>query len=160
MRSDLSATTDRVACLQHPGCSFVGASLAGCYRSRKSHTAKVSRGGITGKGRDHGPNRGRPFSFACGPTGHQMLTEARQLAVRPHRVLDPKVPLKPRPEVMWWAGLLAAACLVAAVPAASETFDGRRAVIIDGDTIALGSERVRILNIDAPESYRTHCERD
>ena len=29
-------------------------------------------------------------------------------------------------------------------PALAETFDGRRAVIIDGDTFALGLERVRI----------------
>ena len=38
--------------------------------------------------------------------------------------------------------------------ARAETFDGRHAIIIDGDTIAIGSERVRILNIDAPESFR------
>lgn len=38
------------------------------------------------------------------------------------------------------------------------TFDGRRAVIIHGGTIALGSERVRILNIDAPETRSARCE--
>lgn len=42
----------------------------------------------------------------------------------------------------------------------SETFDGRSAVIIDGDTIALGRERIRILNIDAPESHEPRCERE
>src|SRR5215203_5123042 len=38
--------------------------------------------------------------------------------------------------------------------------DGRSAVIIDGDTIALGSERIRIENIDAPESVRPRCDRE
>lgn len=45
-------------------------------------------------------------------------------------------------------------------PAVAETFDGGRAVIIDGDTIALGSERVRVLNIDAPETRGSRCERE
>ena len=90
-----------------------------------------------------------------------MLTDARYLAVGPRCVLGPDVSLKPRPEFMCRAGLLVGGLLfLAAVPAASETFDGRRAVIIDGDTIALGSERIRILNIDAPESFRSHCERE
>ena len=67
--------------------------------------------------------------------------------------------MKPRPAHHSRTGLLAAvSLLLAAAPAASETFDGRRALIIDGDTIALGSERIRILNIDAPESFRSHCE--
>ena len=50
--------------------------------------------------------------------------------------------------------------LAFALPASAEIFDGRRAVIIDGDTIALGDERVRLLNIDAPESFRSRCERE
>ncbi len=45
-------------------------------------------------------------------------------------------------------------------PALAETFNGGRAVIIDGDTFALGSERVRILNIDAPETRGSRCERE
>jgi endonuclease YncB( thermonuclease family) len=45
-------------------------------------------------------------------------------------------------------------------PALAETFDGGRAVIIDGDTFALGSERVRVLNIDAPETRGSRCERE
>jgi endonuclease YncB( thermonuclease family) len=45
-------------------------------------------------------------------------------------------------------------------PAAADTFDGRSAVIIDGDTIALGRERVRILNIDTPETHEPRCERE
>src|SRR5215212_10166661 len=45
-------------------------------------------------------------------------------------------------------------------PALAETFDGGRAVIIDGDTFALGSERVRILNIDTPETRGSRCERE
>ena len=43
---------------------------------------------------------------------------------------------------------------------ASDTFDGRSAVIIDGDTIAVGRERIRILNIDAPESHEPRCDRE
>jgi endonuclease YncB( thermonuclease family) len=39
-----------------------------------------------------------------------------------------------------------------------ESFDGSRAIIVDGDTFALGKERVRILNIDAPESFRSRCD--
>ena len=42
----------------------------------------------------------------------------------------------------------------------AETFDARRAVIINGDTVAFGSERVRILNIDAPETRGSQCERE
>jgi endonuclease YncB( thermonuclease family) len=37
--------------------------------------------------------------------------------------------------------------------AQAESFDGTRVVMIDGDTIAVRSEKVRILNIDAPESF-------
>jgi len=44
------------------------------------------------------------------------------------------------------------------VPAAAETIDGRSAVIVDGDTVKFGPETVRILNIDAPESFRSRCE--
>jgi endonuclease YncB( thermonuclease family) len=44
------------------------------------------------------------------------------------------------------------------VGALAETLDGRRAVIIDGDTFALGREKIRIENIDAPESFRSRCE--
>jgi endonuclease YncB( thermonuclease family) len=42
----------------------------------------------------------------------------------------------------------------------SETFDGSRVVIIDGDTFALGQERIRILNIDTPETRSSHCENE
>jgi endonuclease YncB( thermonuclease family) len=40
----------------------------------------------------------------------------------------------------------------------AETVDGRGIVIIDGDTIDVRGERIRILNIDAPESFRSRCE--
>jgi endonuclease YncB( thermonuclease family) len=40
----------------------------------------------------------------------------------------------------------------------ADTVDGRRIVIIDGDTIDAQGERIRILNIDAPESFRSRCE--
>lgn len=44
------------------------------------------------------------------------------------------------------------------IPAAAETLDGSRLVIVDGDTFAHGSEKVRISNIDAPESFCSRCE--
>jgi micrococcal nuclease len=44
------------------------------------------------------------------------------------------------------------------LPSIAESFDGRRAVIVDGDTIAIGSERIRLLNVDAPESFRPRCD--
>ena len=44
------------------------------------------------------------------------------------------------------------------ISAATETVDGQRIVIIDGDTIDVRGERIRILNIDAPESFRSRCE--
>ncbi len=47
-----------------------------------------------------------------------------------------------------------------ATSARSETVDGRRAVMIDGDTFTIGFERVRILNIDAPETRGSNCERE
>jgi endonuclease YncB( thermonuclease family) len=50
--------------------------------------------------------------------------------------------------------------LAEAGSARPDSFDGRTAIIIDGDTIALGRERVRILNIDAPESHEPRCERE
>jgi micrococcal nuclease len=47
--------------------------------------------------------------------------------------------------------------LCAAVPCRAESFDGARAVIVNGDTITLGLERIRILNIDAPETFDSRC---
>ena len=32
--------------------------------------------------------------------------------------------------------------------------------IIDGDTIAVGHERIRILSIDTPETFRSRCENE
>jgi micrococcal nuclease len=58
------------------------------------------------------------------------------------------------------AALLVLLALLGCSPADAETLDGRRAVIIDGDTFALGSERFRILNIDAPETRGSRCERE
>lgn len=43
--------------------------------------------------------------------------------------------------------------------AIAEPIDGRRIVIIDGDTVALpGGERIRLQAIDTPESHRPSCE--
>lgn len=55
-------------------------------------------------------------------------------------------------------GLVLAFGLAFAVVLHAETVDGRRAVITDGDTVSINGERIRILNIDAPESYRSRCE--
>ncbi|HEX2134746.1 MAG TPA: thermonuclease family protein [Microvirga sp.] len=44
--------------------------------------------------------------------------------------------------------------------AESEVVDGRTAVILDGDTVAFGSERVRIINIEAPGISEPDCERE
>lgn len=46
------------------------------------------------------------------------------------------------------------------VRAQAEAFNGRRATIIDGDTVAIGSERVRLSDVDAPETSRPRCERE
>jgi len=40
----------------------------------------------------------------------------------------------------------------------AETVDGSRFVIIDGDTVDYSGERIRIFNIDAPESFRSRCD--
>ncbi len=60
---------------------------------------------------------------------------------------------------------LTLALLLLALPASAETIDGNTIVIIDGDTVALPcsprpckSERVRLVDIDAPEMFRTRCE--
>lgn len=57
-------------------------------------------------------------------------------------------------------GMVAGAALMAGIMSArSEPIDGNRIYVIDGDTIRLPSgERVRILNIDAPETIRARCE--
>lgn len=46
-------------------------------------------------------------------------------------------------------------------PGRGRDVDGLKAIITDGDTVAFGSERaVRIMNIDALETRRAHCERE
>jgi endonuclease YncB( thermonuclease family) len=54
------------------------------------------------------------------------------------------------------------------VTASAEVIDGNRIVIIDGDTVALPcavpargcAEKIRFVDIDAPESFRPHCENE
>jgi endonuclease YncB( thermonuclease family) len=43
---------------------------------------------------------------------------------------------------------------------APEIVDGKNAVILDGDTVAFGSERIRILDIEAPGISEPECERE
>ena len=65
-----------------------------------------------------------------------------------------------------WRALLLATALASAMPAAAETIPGARIIVIDGDTIALPcarprpdcAERIRLIEIDAPESFRPSCE--
>jgi endonuclease YncB( thermonuclease family) len=45
-------------------------------------------------------------------------------------------------------------------PAKGETVDARQVYVIDGDTIALARERIRLLAIDAPETRDARCERE
>jgi len=56
--------------------------------------------------------------------------------------------------------LTAVALLV--TPATAETVDGNQIYVIDGDTIAIQgqSQHIRLLDIDAPETYRPRCERE
>lgn len=54
--------------------------------------------------------------------------------------------------------ILAAAILLAAtLPAAAETVPATTIRVIDGDTVAIGAERIRFLDIDAPETEHAHC---
>ncbi|MBN9018701.1 MAG: thermonuclease family protein [Rhizobiales bacterium] len=65
---------------------------------------------------------------------------------------------------------LAAALVAAALPLAAhaEAIDGDWIVIIDGDTVALPcaapskgcAEKIRFIDIDAPETFRPHCENE
>ncbi|MEN5084310.1 thermonuclease family protein [Bosea sp. TWI1241] len=57
------------------------------------------------------------------------------------------------------AGLVLAFLTIFAVVVRAEQVDGARIVIIDGDTVVLpDGERIRILNIDAPETRGARCE--
>lgn len=61
-----------------------------------------------------------------------------------------------------------AAATMRALPAGAEVIDGDRIVIIDGDTVALPcavpargcAEKIRFIDIDAPESFRPHCDHE
>lgn len=54
-----------------------------------------------------------------------------------------------------------AAFLLLSTAATAAVIDGRAVVVIDGDTFALpGGERIRLVNVDAPESFRPRCERE
>ena len=67
------------------------------------------------------------------------------------------------------AALVFWAAAIAVSPSArAEVIDGNRIVIIDGDTVALPcavpargcAEKIRFLDIDAPESFRPHCDHE
>lgn len=53
--------------------------------------------------------------------------------------------------------LLVTLALLAPLPAAAQSFSGP-AVAIDGDTLTMGGERIRLFGIDAPEGVQT-CDR-
>ncbi len=68
-----------------------------------------------------------------------------------------------RPVIHILAAAAAAAALLAATAAAAEVVDGRAMIITDGDTVALkkpdaAPERIRLLDIDAPETWHPRCE--
>lgn len=44
--------------------------------------------------------------------------------------------------------------------ASTQVVDGRILRLVDGDTVALGSERIRVLGIDAPESHEPRCQNE
>ena len=50
--------------------------------------------------------------------------------------------------------------VVLLVTAISSASAASNIVIIDGDTIAIGKERIRILSIDTPETFRSRCENE
>jgi micrococcal nuclease len=52
------------------------------------------------------------------------------------------------------------AALGSVVAAPAETYESSRVTIVDGDTFALGFERIRILNIDTPETRSPCCDRE
>ena len=56
--------------------------------------------------------------------------------------------------------LLVLSVLARPAYAGPEILDGRDAVILDGDTIAFGSERIRIVGIEAPGISEPHCARE
>jgi hypothetical protein len=66
------------------------------------------------------------------------------------------MPMDPRAALVFLLSLCCATALI--VAARAETFDGRGAVIIDGDTIALRSTSAG-LEVDRPETFRLRCER-
>ena len=47
----------------------------------------------------------------------------------------------------------------AAAHAAFEPVSGP-VVMVDGDTIAVGRERIRLLDIDTPETFRSRCDNE
>jgi endonuclease YncB( thermonuclease family) len=51
------------------------------------------------------------------------------------------------------AGLLALAC----TPARAETVDGDLIRVIDGDTVELAGERIRLVEPDVPEISKPRC---
>ena len=63
----------------------------------------------------------------------------------------------------WLSGFLASALMLAAAPALSTGKDrlqvGEVLRVVDGDTVRLGEERIRIIGLDAPE-MRGQCRKE
>jgi len=63
------------------------------------------------------------------------------------------------------AFLMAVAFIATVAPVTAETVDGNRIIVLDGDTVALPcaspahgcAEKIRLLDIDAPETFRPDC---
>jgi len=61
---------------------------------------------------------------------------------------------------MRFAALVMLSVMALAAQATPETLDGRDAVILDGDTIAFGSERIRLVGVEAPGISEPNCARE
>lgn len=73
---------------------------------------------------------------------------------------------------IWLGGILAVGIAIVAVLSFYSDDSGnrdftsaaraaeRRVIIIDGDTVDIDGERIRVLNIDAPETRGSRCERE
>lgn len=59
---------------------------------------------------------------------------------------------------MKWPAIALLLCAVTHAAVAETMAVTSTPVVIDGDTIAIGHERIRLLAVDTPESFRPRCE--
>lgn len=118
------------------------------------------------KMRGEGPPEPIPFGEFCRRYREQSEIFRKEAAKRAEKYAAEREAAR-RSARRRWFYLAAAAGLLIGAAAFAETIDGTATIIIDGDTIALPctgeisrgcAERVRILNIDAPETRGAVCE--